>query len=84
MDIEAVAAFDAGAVEPRDGVSTPQEDEVRTTSNPAFRNLPTTGAAILVCNPVTYLDWLYLIVLLPRQTTLLIPTPGYGKGTWAH
>jgi uncharacterized YccA/Bax inhibitor family protein len=30
-------------VEPRDGVSTPQEDEVRTTSNPAFRNLPTGG-----------------------------------------
>jgi uncharacterized YccA/Bax inhibitor family protein len=32
-------------VEPRDGVSTPQEDEVRTTSNPAFRNLPTSGGS---------------------------------------
>jgi uncharacterized YccA/Bax inhibitor family protein len=30
-------------VETRDGVRTPQEDEVRTTSNPAFRNLPTGG-----------------------------------------
>lgn len=47
-------------------------------------NLPARGPAILVCNPLTFLDWLYLIVLLPRQITLLIPTPGYPKGSWAR
>ncbi len=47
------------------------------------RNLPARGPALLVCNPVTYLDWLYLIALLPRRVTFLLPTPGYRPGTWA-
>jgi acyl-[acyl-carrier-protein]-phospholipid O-acyltransferase/long-chain-fatty-acid--[acyl-carrier-protein] ligase len=42
-------------------------------------NLPATGGVLLVCNPVTYLDWIYLVALLPRQVTLLIPTPGYAR-----
>jgi len=45
--------------------------------------LPAGGAAILVCNPLTYLDWLFLITLLPRHVTLLIPTPGYRRSWWA-
>jgi acyl-[acyl-carrier-protein]-phospholipid O-acyltransferase/long-chain-fatty-acid--[acyl-carrier-protein] ligase len=46
-------------------------------------NLPASGPAILVCNPVTYLDWLFLVALLPRQVTLLIATPGYARSKFA-
>lgn len=45
--------------------------------------LPTSGGALLVCNPVTYLDWIYLIALLPRQVTFLIATPGYARSKYA-
>jgi len=48
------------------------------------KHLPARGPALLVCNPVTYVDWLYLIVLLPRRVTFLLPAPAYGQGTWAR
>jgi acyl-[acyl-carrier-protein]-phospholipid O-acyltransferase/long-chain-fatty-acid--[acyl-carrier-protein] ligase len=39
-------------------------------------NLPAQGPALLVCNPVSHLDWLLLLAALRRPLRLVITAPG--------
>lgn len=40
-----------------------------------LQNIPATGPAVIVCNHVTFLDWLWLLVASPRYIRFLIYAP---------
>src|SRR5271154_6306881 len=43
-----------------------------------LENVPSTGPALLVCNHVSYIDWLLLRAALPRRVRFLVWAP-YAK-----